>query len=687
MTRIYTDPRHRLIIWLVTIGICFSISVSTFLARRTPLLSQLPKSFVFKRVKQHLLLPALFRTRHLNPLPYNMGYLPNRPLSLFITLYIILNIIFCCVSYPLALPNTWWTTERRQIAAYVGNRTGVLSFANLGIAILFAGRNNLLISLTGWSQTTFLTFHRWASRVATVQAIVHSIIYTVTYFWDGGVHAYYAEVAKAYYWWGIIATVALGLMLGLAVLPLRLGMYELFLVTHIVLAIMALVGSWYHVDLRYSKQWGYEVWLYLCFAFWGFDRLARVVRVLLFNNWERPSRSSVNNSSRSRTFLTDRARVERIPDTDIVQLTLFPGQLWAAAIKPGMHTFLYFPLAGKFWESHPFTIADWGMMSDESDNDRKERATSSTANSNQGTGAEKSAGNKTVHVVTEAAYHDRLGGHTPISHGNSCTLTQGTGTGTTTQAKKGKFYLRFLLRVQQGTTKSLLRSLGPSDVVHHHKILTEGPYAGHSQTLYPLITADTVLCIAGGIGVTFALGFVKQYLEQQAASSSLHATAGRSRRLMQQTTRFVLAWSAREEGLIRHVETMLAEQTPKLTSSNKIEFRIWWTDDANQHPTGTEKEVVEAKELAAQSMPSPTHNTNTATGHSGPSCSLPYTKTLKRSTRMPIAHVVNSALEVGRRTAVLVCAPGAMADNVRRTVAEVAGQGFDVDLLEEAFAW
>jgi len=88
-----------------------------------------------------------------------------------------------------------------EMCEYVGNRTGTLSLVNMSISILFAGRNNLLIALTGWSQTTFLTLHRWTARVATVQAVVHSIAYTLAYFEPGyeGAAAYAAKVAEPFY--------------------------------------------------------------------------------------------------------------------------------------------------------------------------------------------------------------------------------------------------------------------------------------------------------------------------------------------------------------------------------------------------------------------------------------------------------------------------------------------------------
>lgn len=40
-------------------------------------------------------------------------------------------------------------------------------------------RNNLLMGLTGWGFGTFNNFHRWIARIATLQAVIHSIGYTI----------------------------------------------------------------------------------------------------------------------------------------------------------------------------------------------------------------------------------------------------------------------------------------------------------------------------------------------------------------------------------------------------------------------------------------------------------------------------------------------------------------------------
>ena len=82
-------------------------------------------------------------------------------------------------------------------------------------------RNNVLLWLTGWSFSTFNQFHRWIARVATLEAVIHSIAYTVEAFlgtsWysrvhlfhkltntDGGKAEYYADWLERYWWCGVL---------------------------------------------------------------------------------------------------------------------------------------------------------------------------------------------------------------------------------------------------------------------------------------------------------------------------------------------------------------------------------------------------------------------------------------------------------------------------------------------------
>lgn len=72
-----------------------------------------------------------------------------------------------------------WDDIFTQAFRYVSDRTGVMAYANLSLLWLFGSRNNPFLWATGWSFATFNIFHRAIARVATIQAIIHSIGYTV----------------------------------------------------------------------------------------------------------------------------------------------------------------------------------------------------------------------------------------------------------------------------------------------------------------------------------------------------------------------------------------------------------------------------------------------------------------------------------------------------------------------------
>jgi hypothetical protein len=142
-------------------------------------------------------------------------------------------------------------------------RTGTLAFALLPVLLLFAGRNNVLLWLTDWSHATYLLLHRWVARVFALQVVLHSLLALVLYKDTG---AYPAEEKLGYWIWGAVGTVAVCVMLVGSGLYVRRWSYEVFLVVHVVLAVFVVVGCWYHVELRFERMWGYEMW-YVYFSF------------------------------------------------------------------------------------------------------------------------------------------------------------------------------------------------------------------------------------------------------------------------------------------------------------------------------------------------------------------------------------------------------------------------------------
>jgi predicted ferric reductase len=601
---------------------------------------------------------------------------PGRALSILIGIFVIINVVFSGVNFESFSPNTWFASPQFELCEYVGNRTGTLSLVNMSIALLFAGRNNLLIALTGWNQTAFLTLHRWAARVGAVQAVVHSIVYTLAYFEPGrtGASDYAAMAAEPFYvssqsltsrtrmppwrgihssmkakwfrltglrlgaqnlgnlradirqWWGIIATIAFCLAICFAILPIRTRFYEMFLVVHIVLVILLLVGCWYHLVPHFGFVYGYQVWLCIAFAFWAFDRVTRFVRVLYYNR-----------------FGNTAAIAQAIPGCDIIEITIFPQVDWN--FGPGQHSFLYLPGLHRPWQSHPFSIAGWRRKGEEVPSVAPPHPTTNVD--------EEKVKESEIAALSEEIYPKQ-----------DTTVTSQQRPIQNLTRLQGYTEIRFLMRVHKGMTSALQRQLLSTPSGHNADLsgYIEGPYAGHRATLQPLIIADTVICITGGIGITNALGFIQEYVNAHQSIQQAGENVGQSRGIMKKAKRFVLAWSAREMALIDHVKRSFLAPHGDVAG---IEYSLWCT--------GT-------PDPASRKLGTPNDEQNSETGVSKSGLEVTVG-------RMKVRDTIRSVLEPGLRTTVLVCGPGNMVDEATREVVNYVKDGFKVDMIEEAYAW
>lgn len=340
--------------------------------------------------------------------------MPTRGQALFIMYLTVINVLLCCVGYSSKQPNAWFPDNAgREILTYVTNRCGVLSFANIPLLILYAGRNNVLLWLTNWSHDTFLVLHRYVATIATVQAIIHSLIYLRIYVVDGN-HS--SESKLPYWYWGVIATIGMSILLPMSILPLRRLFYEAFLLWHIAVSVLVVVGCYLHIYDRFAHQWGYEVWIYVSFAVWGFDRLLRLA--ILARNGLRWADIT-------------------IIDDDYLRVDI-------AGVGGDGHAYLYFPtLTWRVWENHPFSVASTVLS-----------ATQSAVPMQTSTDIEKNEG-ATSNVVSTSA-------HSIDSDSSNKEQTQ-----------QPRLAMTFLLRGRGGLT-SLLRSSTRLPV------LAESPYGKHS---------------------------------------------------------------------------------------------------------------------------------------------------------------------------------------------------------------
>ncbi|KAI1749487.1 ferric-chelate reductase [Xylaria castorea] len=274
--------------------------------------SQLIKPFLY---------PSIFGNYHDRPLPFYLGNVPTVGQSFYIAVVVVLNIIFLAIGYKTSWPNQenqWYANRYQELLAYFMWRTGVLAFCHMPVLFLFSSRNNILLWLTNWSHSTYMLLHRWIACLFLFQTLLHSIFALVLYKNTGS----YATSSSTG-----------------CVLILRQQAYELFLITHIVSAVICVVGCWYHVYMGYENTFGYEIWLYITVAVWFFDRAARVGRIL---------KTGVR-----------RAKVTDI-GPNIVRIGI-QGIRWAA---PGRCVYVYFPTLSPFrpWENHPFSIIPTPML-------------------------------------------------------------------------------------------------------------------------------------------------------------------------------------------------------------------------------------------------------------------------------------------------------------------------------------
>lgn len=284
--------------------------------------------------------PSIVGTYHNRPLPFLLGNAPTVGQSLYIAVLFLLNIIFLAVGYKTLWPHEefqWYKNHYQELMAYLMWRTGALAFCQMPVLFLFSSRNNILLWLTNWSHETYMLLHRWLARLFLLQTLLHSIISLVLYQNDG----YYVSTVGTPLWiWGCVGSVAAVIIVLTSVLILRQRAYELFLITHVVMAVICVVACWYHVWYDDEGCFGYATWLYATFAVWFFDRMVRVARVL-------------------------KAGIQRAQVTDInatIARVDIPGVRWAG---PGHCVYIYFPTLSPLrpWENHPFSLIPTPVLS------------------------------------------------------------------------------------------------------------------------------------------------------------------------------------------------------------------------------------------------------------------------------------------------------------------------------------
>ena len=327
-------------------------------------------------------------------------------------------------------------------------RTGEIAYIITPLIFLFASRNNILQWLTNWSHSTYLVLHRWVARIYALLAILHSILALILYKKNG---RFSMDASMEYWKWGIVATVVTVILAFFSGLPFRRSTYETWLLIHIFLSMILIVGCWYHAYTLYKFLGGVFYFLCAASAVWFLDWIGRIARLIGIG----PRRAKVTDLG------------EQYLRVDI------PNVRWGA--DPGKHVYVYFPTMRpmRFWENHPFSVLPTHLLGDS----RHFNHVDSMSFSQHG-----------PHMHdTEKVASKPTGFGSPTSN----TLQQHSGAGLTLYIRKETGMTRYL-----ETDSNLLT-------------FVEGPYMNNSSTA--ILRCDRVLLVCGGIGITGLLPFAHNH--------------------------------------------------------------------------------------------------------------------------------------------------------------------------------
>ena len=296
-----------------------------------------------------------------------------------------------------------------------------------------------------------------------------------------------------------------------------------------------------------------------------------------------------------------------------MKISIYPNKD-GVGFFPGAHYFLYFGASWKFWQSHPFTAVDWRPkkalvnVNERARHVRKQErerrlATATSMNDPACLGAAASE-----RLGTSAS--NGIGAYSPTSTrpnpfapdiaqddsddewDRGAVVDDDGAAGPTAEWATGRAKITFLVRPHKGITQTVWnriadlskkdlgkdrfgnRIIDPADVRGLSlsiPCLIEGPY-GHEHSLY---TYDTVLVIAGGIGVSTTLAYLYNHMARVEKGETF-------------TRRFVFVWSCREdmlmERLIWDADLINKTQDTSTLYGTQIEMMLYFTGTATKKP-------------------------------------------------------------------------------------------------------
>ncbi|GJJ08728.1 hypothetical protein Clacol_002947 [Clathrus columnatus] len=225
---------------------------------------------------------------------------------------------------------------------YYADRAGNAVASQIPLLVILSGKNNLLSIITGISFEKLHILHRAIARFSIVLILAHaggriSLGLTGS---DVITEPWLRTGIAAFSAWVIIAV--------MFIKPFRSKYYNIFVIVHLVLALMITIGLYFHIQ----GAAGYQNYIVPAFVFWGFDRVTRIARVFWNNRGFSPSPIKIEILS---------------PNT--LKLSINQWMSW----KAGQSAYLTIPKISMMpFEAHPFTISTIPTMEKENNNEPNE---------------------------------------------------------------------------------------------------------------------------------------------------------------------------------------------------------------------------------------------------------------------------------------------------------------------------
>ncbi|RMD44748.1 hypothetical protein DV735_g328, partial [Chaetothyriales sp. CBS 134920] len=286
-------------------------------------------------IKDHVLYAPTFRHKRATEIKFskhvNLGTIPTRFQTLFIAACIAYNVFASVWNVP------WSETEDKVLKA-LGDRTGILSVANLLPLVIMATIKNPFILLLDISYDTYNLMHRWLGRLCVLQAIVHTACNFIVKIRAGGLASVTEYLSHAFILHGFIATIGFIILFLHSPKLIRSWAYEIFLYVHIAVVVVTFAFLWMHI-----KFFPCRPLLIATLAIWGGTRLWRFA-TLAYRSWGRQSCE---------------AAIQVLPG-DALRISVTTPRPWT--FKSGQSIFLTIPSVG--WHTaHPFSVA-WTEFSE-----------------------------------------------------------------------------------------------------------------------------------------------------------------------------------------------------------------------------------------------------------------------------------------------------------------------------------